>query len=122
MPDALLQFLTSGLVGPGWPGLLVVLLVFTQLTIFSVTLFLHRSQAHRGVDFHPALNHFFRFWTWLTTSMITREWVAIHRKHHAKVETAEDPHSPQTRGIGKVLREGADLYREARNDRASIDQ
>ena len=122
MPDALLQFLTSGLVGLGWPGLLVVLLVFTQLTIFSVTLFLHRSQAHRGVDFHPALNHFFRFWTWLTTSMITREWVAIHRKHHAKVETAEDPHSPQTRGIGKVLREGAELYREARNDRASIEQ
>ena len=122
MPDALLQFLTSGLVGLGWPGLLVVLLVFTQLTIFSVTLFLHRSQAHRGVDFHPVLNHFFRFWTWLTTSMITREWVAIHRKHHAKVETAQDPHSPQTRGIGKVLREGAELYREARNDRASIEQ
>ena len=122
MPDALLQFLTSGLVGLGWPGLLVVLLVFTQLTIFSVTLFLHRSQAHRGVDFHPVLNHFFRFWTWLTTSMITREWVAIHRKHHARVETEQDPHSPQTRGIGKVLREGAELYREARNDRASIEQ
>ena len=122
MPDALLQFLTSGLVGLGWPGLLVVLLVFTQLTIFSVTLYLHRSQAHRGVDFHPVLNHFFRFWTWLTTSMITREWVAIHRKHHARVETEQDPHSPQTRGIGKVLREGAELYREARNDRASIEQ
>ena len=122
MPDALLQFLTSGLVGLGWPGLLVVLLVFTQLTIFSVTLFLHRSQAHRGVDFHPVLTHFFRFWTWLTTSMITREWVAIHRKHHARVETEQDPHSPQTRGIGKVLREGAELYREARNDRASIEQ
>ena len=122
MPDALLQFLTSGLVGLGWPGLLVVLLVFTQLTIFSVTLFLHRSQAHRGVDFHPVLNHFFRFWTWLTTSMITREWVAIHRKHHARVETEQDPHSPQTRGIGQVLREGAELYREARNDRASIEQ
>ena len=122
MPDALLQFLTSGLVGLGWPGLLVVLLVFTQLTIFSVTLFLHRSQAHRGVDFHPVLNHFFRFWTWLTTSMIPRAWVAIHRKHHARVETEQDPHSPQTRGIGKVLREGAELYREARNDRASIEQ
>ena len=122
MPDALLQFLSSGLVGLGWPGRLGVLLVFTQLTIFSVTLFLHRSQAHRGVDFHPALNHFFRFWSWLTTSMITREWVAIHRKHHARVETEQDPHSPQTRGIGKVLREGAELYREARNDRASIEQ
>ena len=122
MPDALLQFLTSGLVGLGWPGLLVVLLVFTQLTIFSVTLFLHRSQAHRGVDFHPVLSHFFRFWTWLTTSMITREWVAIHRKHHAKVETEEDPHSPQTRGIGKVFWQGVELYREARADRPSIEQ
>ena len=111
MPDALLQFLTSGLVGLGWPGLLVVLLVFTQLTIFSVTLFLHRSQAHRGVDFHPVLNHFFRFWTWLTTSMITREWVAIHRKHHAKCETPDDPHSPQTRGLQAVLWRGAELYR-----------
>ena len=122
MPEALLQFLTSGLAGFGWLGLLAVLLASTQLTIFSVTLYLHRSQAHRGVDFHPALNHLFRFWTWLTTSMITREWVAIHRKHHAKVETAEDPHSPRTRGIGKVVREGAELYREARNDRASIEQ
>ena len=122
MLDVLFDFLVSGVAGLGWWGMLVVLLVFTQLTIFSVTLYLHRSQAHRGVDFHPALNHFFRFWTWLTTSMITREWVAIHRKHHAKVETAEDSHSPQTRGIGKVLREGAELYREARNDRASIEQ
>ncbi|MCR6687667.1 fatty acid desaturase [Pseudoxanthomonas sp.] len=122
MPDALLDFLTSGVAGLGWLGLLAMLLVFTQLTIFSVTLYLHRSQAHRGVDFHPALNHFFRFWTWLTTSMITREWVAIHRKHHAKVETEEDPHSPQTRGIAKVFWEGVELYREARADRASIEQ
>ncbi len=122
MPDALLHFLTSGVAGLGWLGMLVVLLVFTQLTIFSVTLYLHRSQAHRGVDFHPVLSHFFRFWTWLTTSMITREWVAIHRKHHAKVETEEDPHSPQTRGIGKVFWEGVELYREARADRASIEQ
>ena len=122
MPEALVTFLTSGLAGLGWLGLLAVLLVFTQLTIFSVTLYLHRSQAHRGVDFHPVLNHFFRFWTWLTTSMITREWVAIHRKHHAKVETEEDPHSPQTRGIGKVFWEGVELYREARADRPSIEQ
>ena len=99
MPDSLYNFLVGGLAGLGWSGLLVVLLVFTQLTIFSVTLYLHRSQAHRGVDFHPLLNHFFRFWTWLTTSMITKEWVAIHRKHHAKVETGEDPHSPQFKGI-----------------------
>ena len=122
MLDVLFDFLVSGVAGLGWWGMLVVLLVFTQLTIFSVTLYLHRSQAHRGVDFHPALNHFFRFWTWLTTSMITREWVAIHRKHHAKVETEEDPHSPQTRGIGKVFWQGVELYREARSDRASIEQ
>ena len=122
MSDSLIQFLTSGLAGLGWLGLLAVLLVFTQLTIFSVTLYLHRSQAHRGVDFHPAISHFFRFWTWLTTSMITREWVAIHRKHHAKVETEDDPHSPQTRGIGKVFWEGVELYREARADRTSIEQ
>ncbi len=122
MSDFLIQFLTSGLADLGWLGLLAVLLVFTQLTIFAVTLYLHRSQAHRGVDFHPAIAHFFRFWTWLTTSMITREWVAIHRKHHAKVETEEDPHSPQTRGIGKVFWEGVELYREARADRAGIDQ
>ncbi|GAB2499634.1 fatty acid desaturase [Pseudoxanthomonas sangjuensis] len=122
MPQTLVDFLTGGLFGLGWWGMLAVLLVFTQLTIFSVTLYLHRSQAHRGVDFHPLLNHFFRFWTWLTTSMITREWVAIHRKHHAKVETDEDPHSPQTKGIGKVFWQGVELYREARWQRADIEQ
>ena len=83
MSDTLLDFLTGGIAGLGWWGMLAVLLVFTQLTIFAVTLYLHRSQAHRGVDFHPLVSHIFRFWTWLTTSMITREWVAIHRKHHA---------------------------------------
>ncbi|MGS1077145.1 DesA family fatty acid desaturase [Pseudoxanthomonas beigongshangi] len=122
MSDSLLQFLTGGLAGLVWWELLIVLLVFTQLTIFSVTLYLHRSQAHRGVDFHPVLNHFFRFWTWLTTSMITKEWVAIHRKHHAKVETEEDPHSPQTKGIGNVFWRGVELYREARGQRADIEQ
>jgi len=117
-----LDFLTGGLFGLGWWEMLLVLLVVTQLTIFSVTLYLHRSQAHRGVDFHPALAHFFRFWTWLTTSMITREWVAIHRKHHAKVETEEDPHSPQVKGIGKVFWRGVELYREARAMREDIAQ
>jgi len=120
--DSLFNFLTGGLLGLGWWGMLAVLLVFTQLTIFSVTLYLHRSQAHRGVDFHPVLNHFFRFWTWLTTSMITREWVAIHRKHHAKVETDEDPHSPVTKGIGNVFWRGVELYREARWQREDIEQ
>ena len=121
-PQALVDFLTGGLTGLGWWEMLLVLLVFTQLTIFAVTLYLHRSQAHRGVDFHPVLAHFFRFWTWLTTSMITREWVAIHRKHHAKVETEEDPHSPQVKGIGKVFWRGVELYREARAQRADIAQ
>lgn len=122
MSDAFFQFLSGGLLGLGWLGLLAVLLVFTQLTIFSVTLYLHRSQAHRGVDFHPAISHVFRFWTWLTTSMITKEWVAIHRKHHAKVETEEDPHSPQFKGIGNVFWRGVELYREARWQRTDIEQ
>lgn len=120
--DSIIDFLTHGLTGFGWWDMLAVLLVFTQLTIFAVTLYLHRSQAHRGVDFHPLIAHFFRFWTWLTTSMITREWVAIHRKHHAKVETDEDPHSPQTKGIGTVFWRGVELYREARAMRADIEQ
>jgi stearoyl-CoA desaturase (delta-9 desaturase) len=122
MPDALMSLLTGGVLGLGWWAMLAVLLVFTQITIFSVTLYLHRSQAHRGVDFHPALAHVFRFWLWLTTSMITREWVAIHRKHHAKVETEDDPHSPVTRGIGRVFWHGVELYREARGMRADIEQ
>ncbi len=122
MHPSLIDFLTGGLLQFNWWELALVLLVCTQLTIFSVTLYLHRSQTHRGVDFHPVLNHCFRFWTWLTTSMITKEWVAIHRKHHAKVETEEDPHSPQTRGIRKVFWEGVELYREARGQRADIEQ
>ena len=122
MPDHLFDFLAGGLLGLDWPGMLVALLVFTQLTIFSVTLYLHRSQAHRGVDFHPVVSHFFRFWTWLTTSMITREWVAIHRKHHARVETDEDPHSPRFKGIGNVFWRGVELYREARAQRDDIEQ
>ncbi|MDF7189919.1 hypothetical protein NLR85_24980, partial [Escherichia coli] len=88
----------------------------THITIASVTIFLHRCQAHRALDVHPIAGHFFRFWLWLTTGMVTKEWTAIHRKHHAKCETEEDPHSPQTRGIRKVLMEGAELYRaEAKN-------
>ena len=122
MPASLLEFLAGGLLQPSWLALLVYLLVATQFTIFTVTLYLHRSQAHRGVDFHPALAHCFRFWGWLTTSMITREWVAIHRKHHAKCETDEDPHSPVKKGIGMVFWRGVELYREARSDRESIEK
>ena len=122
MPASLIDFLSGGLLQFGWPAMLLYLLVVTQITIFTVTLYLHRSQAHRGVDFHPVIAHFFRFWSWLTTSMITREWAAIHRKHHAKCETEEDPHSPMHKGIGNVLWKGADMYRESRLDRASIEQ
>jgi stearoyl-CoA desaturase (Delta-9 desaturase) len=100
----------------GWQVLLCTL-VFTHITIAAVTIFLHRSQAHRALDLHPVVSHFFRFWLWLTTGMVTKEWVAIHRKHHAKCETEEDPHSPQTRGIRKVLLEGSELYRaESKNE------
>lgn len=92
-------------------GLILLTVLSCHLTLMSVTLFLHRTQAHRSVQLHPALSHFFRFWLWLTTGMVTKEWVAVHRKHHARCETEEDPHSPMTHGIGKVLREGAELYR-----------
>ena len=122
MPASFLDFLSGGLLQFSWWGMLAYLLVVTQVTIFTVTLYLHRSQAHRGVDFHPLLAHFFRFWSWLTTSMITREWAAIHRKHHAKCETEEDPHSPMHKGIGNVLWKGADMYRESRLDIASIEK
>jgi stearoyl-CoA desaturase (delta-9 desaturase) len=99
-----------------WWGYVLVILVLTHITIASVTLYLHRHQAHHAIDLHPVVSHFFRFWLWLTTAMITKEWVAIHRKHHARVETEDDPHSPQIRGINKVLWEGAELYKqEARN-------
>ncbi len=122
MPASLLDFLAGGLFQAGPWTLAIYFLVATQLTIFSVTLYLHRSQAHRGVDFHPALAHFFRFWTWLTTSMITKEWVAIHRKHHAKCETEDDPHSPMIKGINTVFWRGVELYREARAQREDIEQ
>ncbi len=122
MSASLLDFLAGGLLQFGWWQMLLYLLVVTQVTIFTVTLYLHRSQAHRGVDFHPLIAHFFRLWSWLTTSMITKEWAAIHRKHHAKCETAEDPHSPMHKGIGNVLWKGADMYRKARLARADIEQ
>ena len=111
-----LALASHGLIDLPWWGYVVVALVLTHVTIASVTIFLHRGQAHRALDLHPAISHFFRFWLWLTTGMVTKEWVAIHRKHHAKVETEEDPHSPMTRGIDTVLWQGAELYRaESRN-------
>ena len=97
--------------------LIAVTLVLTHITIVSVTVYLHRYSAHRSLELHPALKHFFRFWLWLTTSMNTREWTAIHRKHHAKCETPDDPHSPVHKGLGTVLRKGAELYmEEAKNE------
>ena len=122
MSASLTDFLAGGLLQLGWGSMLVYLLVATQITIFTVTLYLHRSQAHRAVDFHPVLAHFFRFWCWLTTSMITREWAAIHRKHHAKCETEDDPHSPQFKGISTVFWRGVELYRAARAEREDIEK
>ena len=98
----------------------IAALVLTHITILTVTVFLHRSQAHRALDLHPALSHFFRFWLWLTTGMVTREWVAVHRRHHAKCETPEDPHSPKVLGLGKVLTQGAELYGEAADDAETV--
>ena len=106
----------GGFLSPSWWVYLLIGFALTHFTIVSVTVFLHRYQAHRALDLHPFVSHFFRFWLWMTTGMVTREWVAIHRKHHAKCETPEDPHSPQTRGISKVFWEGSELYRaEAAN-------
>jgi stearoyl-CoA desaturase (Delta-9 desaturase) len=119
MLEFILNFLNNGLVHASWLAKVIYFLVVTQLTIFAVTLYLHRSQAHRGVDFHPVLAHFFRFWSWISTGMVTKEWVAVHRKHHAKCETEEDPHSPKIFGIGTVLLQGVDLYRVASNDQVS---
>jgi stearoyl-CoA desaturase (delta-9 desaturase) len=122
MPNFVFDFLTQGVTHASWVAKLVYFVIVTQLTIFSVTLYLHRSQAHRGVDFHPVLAHFFRFWAWLSTGMITKEWVAIHRKHHAKCETEEDPHSPKIFGINTVLWKGVDLYRIASLEPATMDK
>ncbi len=106
----------TGLIDLPWWGYVLVTLGITHITIAAVTIFLHRHQAHRALDLHPIVSHFFRFWLWLTTGMITKAWTAIHRKHHAKCETEEDPHSPQVLGLRKVLLEGAELYRaEAKN-------
>jgi stearoyl-CoA desaturase (delta-9 desaturase) len=114
--QALLDFAAGGLAqASGWQVLLYTL-IMTHITIVAVTIFLHRCQAHRGLDLHPAVSHFFRAWLWLTTGMVTKEWVAIHRKHHARCERDGDPHSPMIYGINKVLFAGAELYRgESKN-------
>lgn len=109
-----------GLLDVQWWQALLAALLLTHVTIASVTIFLHRAQAHRALTLHPIVSHFFRFWLWLTTGMVTREWVSIHRKHHARCETVEDPHSPQVLGIRKVLWQGAELYRAAAEDEAMV--
>ncbi|MEQ9006119.1 MAG: fatty acid desaturase, partial [Pseudomonadales bacterium] len=93
--------------------MIAITLILTHITIVAVTVYLHRHSAHRAVELHPVLKHFFRFWLWMTTGMNTKEWTAIHRKHHATCETAEDPHSPQVQGIRKIFWQGAEVYRAA---------
>jgi stearoyl-CoA desaturase (delta-9 desaturase) len=112
----------SGLIDLPWWGYVLTALALTHITIASVTIYLHRHQAHLALDLHPVASHFFRFWLWLTTGTVTREWTSIHRKHHAKCETAEDPHSPQILGIKKVLLEGAELYRKEAKNLATLEK
>ena len=114
--NAAIEWLAHGVLNLSWWQVVVYTLVTTHITIAAVTIFLHRAQAHRSLDLHAVPSHFFRFWLWLGTGMVTKEWVAIHRKHHAKCETADDPHSPQTRGLDTVMWRGAELYRaESKN-------
>ncbi len=114
--DAIIQWFGHGLWNLAWWQIVLYALVTTHITIASVTIYLHRHQAHRAMDLHWLPAHFFRFWLWLGTGQVTKEWVSIHRKHHAKCETMDDPHSPQAYGIKKVFFEGAELYRaESKN-------
>ncbi len=110
------EFLSHGLFNLPWWGYVLYTFIVTQITILSVTIYLHRHQAHRALELHPIVSHFFRFWLWMTTGMVTKEWAAIHRKHHAFSDKVGDPHSPQVLGIKKVFWEGAELYQaEAKN-------
>src|SRR5579859_3330706 len=112
----------SGFFDLPWWGYALAALGLTHVTIVAVTIFLHRHQAHRALDLHPVVSHFFRFWLWLTTGMVTKEWAAIHRKHHAKCETAEDPHSPQIYGINRVLWGGVFLYVKESYNRETLER
>src|SRR5215212_7921038 len=117
-----LSLAASGLMPLPWWGYVVVAAVFTHVTIACVTIFLHRAQAHRALDLHPIASHFFRFWLWLTTGMVTKEWAAIHRKHHAKCETVDDPHSPQVYGINQVLFGGVFLYVKESHNKETMER
>src|SRR5262245_59856318 len=114
--------LFSGVFDLPWWGYALVALGLTHITIAAVTIYLHRCQAHRALDLHPIVSHFFRLWLWMTTGMVTKEWAAIHRKHHAKVETADDPHSPQVHGINRVLWAGVVLYVKEAYNRDTIER
>ncbi|MFQ5981738.1 MAG: fatty acid desaturase [Woeseiaceae bacterium] len=111
-----------GLLNLSFWGYFLATLIMVQITMMSVTLYLHRDQAHRALDLHPMLRHFFRFWIWCTSGMLTKEWVAIHRKHHAYCETPDDPHSPVIYGIKKVLLEGAELYRAEKDNPETLEK
>src|SRR4249919_2343197 len=117
-----LDWLSHGLTQAAYWQMAIYFLVMVQLTIFTTTLYLHRSATHRGVDFHPLLTHAFRFWSWLTMAMVTKEWVAVHRLHHARCETDEDPHSPRFAGINQVLWRGVELYQAARLDKSMLEK
>ena len=120
--DAALQWLAHGAWSLSWWQVILFTLLLTHITMISVTIYLHRHQAHRALDLHPLPAHFFRFWLWLTTGQVTKEWASIHRKHHAKCETVDDPHSPQIYGIRKVLLEGAELYRAESKVKETMDR
>ena len=112
----------QGLIDLQWWGYVLATLALTHITIASVTIYLHRQQAHRALDLHPVASHFFRFWLWLSTGIVTKEWASIHRKHHAKCETEEDPHSPVVLGIKKVLLQGYELYRNEAKNQETLDK
>lgn len=120
----ILEFLDliSGVIDMPWWGYVVVVLVFTHITIASITIYLHRHSAHRALELHAIPSHFFRFWLWMTTGMVTKEWTAIHRKHHAKCESTDDPHSPVILGIGTVLAKGSELYRKEAKNKETLER
>ncbi len=115
-----MDLLINGLIEFTWVEYIIYTLIVTQITIMAITLYLHRGICHSAIDIRAPLAHFFRFWLWFTTSMKTADWVAIHRKHHAKVETIDDPHSPIVHGINTVLFRGADLYAEEKANEETI--
>ena len=122
MPDSIYTFLTQGITGASIGQMVIAFFVLTFITVLCVTIYLHRCQAHRAVNLHPIVSHIMRFWLWLTTGMVTKEWVAIHRKHHAYCETEDDPHSPQVYGIHKVVFHGVQLYTDEGKNPETIEK